>query len=812
MSTFTQVLRLLRMLPSAMAMATPGVGPWLARRRWPRAEGTLSLPGLHGKVEVLRDTWGVPHIFAEDEHDLFFAQGYVHAQDRMWQMEMGRRLVDGRLASMLGPMLVPADQFLRTMGLRHLAERAWEQVDPEARAILEAYSAGINARIAAEPLPVEFSIVGVTPTPWTPMDSLARGNLLAMMLGGNHRLELFRARLVATAGEEIANALLPQNAPESPLIVPKEARLPGLKDVKTLSGLDGVDAVMGDPNIVSGSNNWVVHGQRTQSGRPLLANDVHIPLSMPSTWYENSLHGGRFQHVGFSLPGVPLLIIGHNGKVAWGMSNLGPDTQDFYIEKLDDPKAPTKYLFQDAWHPLEVRREEIEVKGAAPVVLEVKSTRHGPLMNVAMADELKDSEPLALRWAHTECQPLMNSVLRLNLATDWPAFRAALKLWEGPGQNFVYADTAGNVGFQASGKIPIRAGHQGLIPMPGWTGEAEWTGFIPFEELPASFNPPAGYAATANNKITSDDYPHLIAHNWFPGYRAKRITDLLEAGTKHTVDTMRDIQAETYSLPAEALRPYFLAAAGTPSDAVQQQAVAALQAWDLRFEPDRVGATVFQAWYIEVLRRLLQHKLGPELVKEYLMGQYERHGSLHMPFVIGQMAQPDSAWWDDPKTPAKETRDDILRAALADATAWLVKTYGPTPEAWAWGQVHQITYAHQPLGGPAVPGPIRRAFNTRALPARGDNYSVDGASFLWSHPFKVVHGTALRMIVDLADLSRSVSIHTPGQTEHLYHPHRDDLMELSREVKFHPMLHTREAVEQHREATLTLTPAVALMK
>ncbi|RKH17377.1 penicillin acylase family protein [Corallococcus praedator] len=810
MSALSQVLRMLRMLPSAMAVATPGLGPWLARRRWPRAEGTLTLPGLHGKVEVLRDTWGVPHLYAQDDHDLFFAQGYVHGQDRLFQLEMGRRLVDGRLASLLGPALLPVDQMILTLGLRHMAEQSWPQVDPEARAVLEAYSAGINARIAAEPLAYEFTVLDVTPAPWTPMDTLTRGNLLALMLGGNNRLELLRARLVAAAGEEVANALLPQNAPETPLIVPKEARLPGLKGVKSLSGLDKVDAVLGDPNIVSGSNNWVVHGQRTQSGKPLLANDVHIGLGFPSTFYENGLHGGRFDHVGFSLPGVPLLIIGHNGKIAWGMSNLGPDTQDFYIEKLDDPKAPKKYLFQDTWHELHVRREEIPVKGGTPVVLEVKSTRHGPLMNAVMGDELKDSEPLALKWAHGECQPLFNAVLRLNLATDWESFRGAMKLWESPGQNFVYADTAGNIGYQASGKIPIRQGHQGLIPMPGWTGEAEWTSFIPFEELPASFNPPAGYAATANNKITSDDYPYLIAHNWFPGYRAKRITDLLEAGTKHTVEDMRRIQAETYSLPAEALRPYFLSVA--PGDDAQKQAVAALQAWDLRFEPDAVGATVFQAWYIEVLRRLLQHKLGPELVQQYLLSQYERHGSLHMPFVIGLMSQPESPWWDDPKTPAKETRDDILRAALADATAWLGKTFGPKPEGWAWGKVHTLTYTHQPLGGPMIPGPIRRAFNTRTVPARGDNYSVDGASFLWSHPFNVVHGTALRMIVDLEDFSRSMSIHAPGQTEHLFHPHRDDLLDLSREVKFHPMLYTRDAVEQHREATLTLTPAVALVK
>jgi penicillin amidase len=344
------------------------------------------------------------------------------------------------------------------------------------------------------------------------------------------------------------------------------------------------------------------------------------------------------------------------------------------------------------------------------------------------------------------------------------------------------------------------------MPMPGWGGEYEWQSYIPFEELPASFNPPDGFAATANNKITSDEYPYLIAHNWFPGYRAKRITDLLAAHTKHTVEDMRRIQAETYSLPAEALRPFFLAV--KPADDAQARAVAELAAWDLRFEPDRPGATVFQAWYIHVLRNLLRHKLGPELVERYLASEYERHGSLHMPFVIGLMSRPDDAWWDDPKTPEKETRDDILRRALGEAVQWLTEKHGADAKGWQWGKVHTLTFSHQPLGGPASPGPVRRAFNT-TQPARGDNYSVDGASFLWNRPFTVVHGTALRMVIDLNDLSKSVSVHAPGQTEHLYHPHRDDMVEMSQQVKFHPMLFTRQAVESNLEATLTLQPAPA---
>ncbi|WP_164014705.1 penicillin acylase family protein [Pyxidicoccus trucidator] len=799
-------LQLLRRIPPALAVATPGLGPWLARRRWPRLQGTLQVDGLRGPVEILRDTWGTPHLYAQDEQDLFFAQGYVHAQDRLWQLDFGRLTGSGLLASVMGPRLVPMDRLMRTLGLRRMAEQALPRVGAESRAILDAYSAGVNARIALEPLPLEFTLFGTTPAPWTPVDTLVRGNLLAMMLGGNHRLELLRARLVAEAGEDVAALLLPTHAPQTPLIVPPEAMLEGLRGVKSLEGLDATDAVLGDPNIVSGSNNWVVHGQRTASGKPLLANDIHIGLGLPSQWYENGLHGGRFNHVGFSLPGVPLVVIGHNGHSAWGMSNLGPDTQDFYVEKLDDPKAPRRYEYQGAWHDLEVTRETLPVRGGPSVEVVIHSTRHGPLVNKAMGRALGDAEPMALRWAHAESLPLIDALLGLNLAKGWTEFRAACALWESPGQNFVYADADGNVGYQSTGLIPLRApNHQGTVPVPGWTGEYEWRGYIPFEELPSSLNPPAGFAVTANNKITSDDYPYAIASNWFPGYRARRITDLLAAGTRHTVEDMRRIQAETYSLPAELLRPYLLAV--KPEDDAQAKALAELAAWDLRFEVDRTGATVFQAWYIHVLRALLRHKLGPKLAERYLDGEYERHGSLHMPLVVDLMSKPEDSWWDDPKTPERETRDDVLRRALGEAVRWLAKHYGADAKGWTWGRVHTLTYQHGVLGGPGIPGPLRRAANSRTQPARGDNYSVDGASFQWSRPFNVIHGTALRVVIDLGDLSRSMSIHAPGQSEHFFHPHREDLMDLSQQVQYHPLLYTRQAVESHVRNTLTLQPS-----
>ncbi|HEY0093025.1 MAG TPA: penicillin acylase family protein, partial [Archangium sp.] len=446
------------------------------------------------------------------------------------------------------------------------------------------------------------------------------------------------------------------------------------------------------------------------------------------------------------------------------------------------------------------------VKGGAAVPLEIRLTRHGPIMNGVLGPLVKpDSEPLALRWAMHDSAPLLEALVRMNVAKSCQEFRAALELWESPGQNFVYADVEGNIGYQSTGKIPIRAaGHQGLVPVPGWSGDYEWQGWIPFQDLPATLNPPAGFVATANNKITSDDYPYLIAHNWFPGYRAKRITDLLAAGTKHTVEDMRRIQAETYSLPAEALRPYLLAAV-KPGDALQTRALEEVKSWDLCFETDRIGATVYQTWYITLLRHLLSNKLGKELVERYLASEYERHGSMHMPWVIGLMEKPESEWF------GKQTRDELVRSSFTEALQWLSQRYGADPAGWQWGKVHTVTFISAPLGrvGPAW---VRRAFNTRTIPARGDNYSVDGSSFLWSRPYDVVHGTAMRMIIDLSDFSKSVGVHTPGQSEHLYHPHRDDMLEMNQKVEFHPLLFTRQQVQAHAKDTLTLQPASALAK
>jgi penicillin amidase len=777
-----------------------GVGTWFVRRPWPTVNGTLTISGLLAPVEVIRDEWGVPHIYAENEHDLFFAQGYVHAQDRLWQMEFNRRIGSGTLSAVLGEATLDTDRFLRTIGLRRAADQDWAQLEDETRAIMEAYAEGVNAYIEThrDRLPLEFTILGVDPAPWTPVDTLAWGKVMSFDLGSNYEFELLRARMIAELGQEAAQQLLPPYAEGAPVIIPPETRsYAWLRDAR-FGGLDALAAVLGERGPTSGSNNWVIHGSRTATGMPILADDTHLGLNMPSIWYENGLHGGRFDSVGFSFPGVPLIIIGHNSRIAWGVTNLGPDVQDLYIEKLNDTNHPTQYEFKGEWQDLQAARETIKVKDQEPVTLDVMITRHGPIMNDVIGD-LDGAEPVALRWTALDASNLFRSVLLLNLATNWDEFREALSYWDVPSQNFVYADVDGNIGYQSPGKIPIRApGHQGLVPVPGWTGEYEWQGFISFDELPNVFNPPTGFVATANNKVVPDDYAYHLAYEWAAPYRAERITDLLTADGNITQEEIRDIQAQTYSLPAEALRPYLLDI--EPENDLQTRALAQLEAWDLYNETDRTGPSIYQAWYWFLVQDTLADELGDDLMHEYL-----GYSSTHVPMMEDLLGQADSPWFDDITTSQIETRDDILRRSLAHAVAWLSEHHGDAPEQWEWGKLHTMTFVHQPLGQSGI-GLLESLFNSKPIPARGDNFTVDAASFGFNDPFAMVHGSSQRFVADLSDLDRSRMVQTTGQCAHLFHPHREDFIPLWQDVESHPMLFSRGAVEANADATLTLVP------
>ncbi len=608
------------------------IGTWFVVRSLPEEAGTVNAPQLSAPVKIIRDKSGIPHIYAENNHDLLFAQGYVHAQDRLWQMELNRRAGSGTLSEIFGKATLDSDRSLRLMGLRRAAEKMWAQTGPENRAFLQAYADGVNHFIDThrDRLPVEFTILGVNPAPWTPVDTLSWGNVLAMNLSGNYTLELLRAQMIAKLGEKTTQELFPPPLVGTPIIIPDGVNgYSGLSNAR-FDELTNLSEWVGLPDPGLGSNDWVVSGSRTVTGKPFLANDTHLAVGMPSIWYEADLHGGDFNTEGFTLPGVPLIILGHNDHIAWGTSNLGNDVQDSYLEKLNDTQKPTQYQFEGKWYDLQVIPETILVKGSAPVTMNILMTRHGPIMN---ADRLATEQPLALRWTLQDGNHLFDAVVKINLSKNWSDFNEALRLWDVPGQNFVYADTAGNIGYHSSGKTPIRApGHLGTVPVPGWTGQYEWQGYIPYDAMPKTLNPKAGFVATANNKITPDDYPYVLVRDWYPGERAQRITELLNVNTKLSIEDMEKIQADTKLIAAETLRPYMLAI--QPANDLQTQAIAKLKDWDLRLEANSVGGAIYETWFQSIITNTIGDELGSDLLNTYLAGGYQRHSSQVEPLII----------------------------------------------------------------------------------------------------------------------------------------------------------------------------------
>lgn len=805
-----------------------GVGAWFVRRPWPQTSGTIKVPGLLGPVEVIRDQWGIPHIYAQNEHDLLFTQGYVHAQDRLWQMEVSRRTANGTLSEAMGRPAVAVDEWTRTFGARRMAEQSWEELGDDSRTVLEDYAAGVNAYIDTHRnrLPLEFTILSTVPEPWTPVDIMAIGNLLVLMHSSNSGLESLMAKITTEFDEKIAHQLLlpppiedapvivpaeagmydqigtahqlPPRAPEdTPIMVPAEASM--YDRVKEASfGSGEADDWLGDPYL-RGTNTWAVHGNHTTTGKPILANDLHQDLSMPSLWYENGLHGGRFDSVGFTLPGVPLIIIGHNQYTAWGFTSLHADIQDNYIEKLDNPDNPTRYEFMGAWYDLDVIHETIEVKGSEPVELDVFFTRHGVIAPLLYTFD--QAPVVALRWTLHEGNETLTSIVKLNLAKGWDEFRTALQYWDMPVMSFVYADVEGNIGFQAAGKVPIRVpAHYGGMPVPGWTGEREWQGFIPFDALPTVLNPQQDFVVAANNKVVSDDYPYSLAFDYFPGFRARRIIDLLAAGDSVTIQDTQDIQTQTYSVFAGKLRPYLLAI--EPENDFQAEALAQVEAWDLYYEMDSIGASIYEVWYRFLLENTLEDELGEDLVEGLVL----RNNSIRsIPFLIGLMPDADNPWFDDVNTPEVESRDDIVRRSLADAVDWLSERYGDDLDGWKWGRLHTVTFVHTPLGQSGI-APLEKLFNSNEIGIPGSRYTVNGSFYWWTDPFNVVLGPTQRMILDLSNWDNSLAVNSTGQSEHLFHPHREDQISLWQNREYRPMLFTREAVEENAESVLMLTP------
>ena len=744
-------------------------------------EGKVSLKGLATDVEVITDKWGVPHVYADSTDDLYFAQGYLHATERLWQVEFTTRAAQGRLAEILGEMVVPLDRFFRTIGIGRTAKRFLPETDDLTRSIAKPYYEGFMAGASSLPKPVEYLFLDLEPTLPSSLDEAIEGTssialLMAFLLSPNWEFELLRLWIADAVGPEKAAILAPFMGAESPTATALGDGFGSM--VKSLFDLLGQAGKV--PGI--GSNNWVVHGSRTTTGKPLLANDPHLKLNMPSIWMQMHLSCPEFEVSGVGIPGLPGISIGHNRNVAWGFTNTQADVSDLYLERLDE--SGTKYEFAGEWHDVTTIRESISVRHSPdPVLHEVKVTRHGPLLTSTVegtinitVNEGSVKHPLALRWIHHDMPITQKALDGFCRARNFQEFREAARHWPIAGQNMVFADVEGNIGYQFTGTVPVRA--PGVVPgtpLPAWTGLHEWVGTVPFDELPSVFNPPSGFFATANNRMVGMEYPHYLTNDWEPPYRIRRIVALLNEKLLLDHEDMARIQNDSYSGIAEALLPYLLSVDAN-GDAFRK-----VQEWDGHLDADSEGAAVFQAWVTNIADRLFREALGDHLFDLYF--QNRAWTTLWGFDAIRDIFANPAGWTDD------------LDALIVDSL--------PDDDSRTWGQMHTVSFQH-PIAS-AMP-PLDELLSAGPYEVSGGDDTINRGVFNPAEGYRDTATASYRQIIDLANFDNSTSVITTGNSGNPASPHYKDQADMWATGKYHPMPFSREAVEAASEGRLLLTP------
>jgi penicillin amidase len=822
---------------------------YVAPLSFPQIDGEIQLSGLDDRVDIYRDSMGIPHIYASNQHDLFFAQGYVHAQDRFWQMDVWRHTGMGRLSEMF-PSQVDTDKFLRTLGWTQIAQLEYESLEPEFKAMVDAYTDGVNAYLKdhdQEALSLEYAILGLpilAPDyeiePWEPIHTLVWGKMLAYDLRGNMDNEIKRAILLKTLTPEQVDELFPSYPEDHPVIVNKvdgnssivpspaqvvmdipDEMLDALYHNVTL-----LDEIMGPYDEGIGSNSWVVGGSLTDTGLPLLANDPHLAIQMPSIWYQIGLHckpksvDCPYNVAGFSMAGVPAVFIGHNDHIAWGFTNLGPDVMDLYIEKIN-PDNPNQYEVNGEWVDFEIRKEVINVAGGEPVELEVRVSRHGPVISevfgvlknegdpkdekfIPFKDnvgiELPEQYAIALKWTAFTPSSSFVAPWKANTAQNWEEFRDAAREGRVPAQNLVYADIEGNIGYQAPGDIPIRKNGDGRLPVPGWTDDYEWTGYIPFDDLPHVYNPPGDYIVAANNQVEPrEGYPHLISTNYDTGYRANRIEDMiLNAPGKIDIAYMQQMQGDNFDGGAQYIVPILIGLDFKEPTPNEEIALKILQNWDYQAAANSTSAAIYQVFW----KNLLATTFNDDLPERY----YPDGNALWFEVMRRLVDDPENFWWDEKNTSSRdENRDEIMMQAFKKAIAELEDTLGDEPARWAWGNLHTSTFKNGTLGSSGI-FLIEDLFNRGPFPTSGGAGIVNATGWRATQGYAVTNVPSMRMIVDFSDLNNSVTVHTTGQSGHAYHPHYYDMSELWTSIRYYPMLWEEESIVEDAEGHLLLKP------
>ena len=791
---------------------------WYRSASQPQIDGRLQLvrgasdTGVAAApIDIVRDANAVAHIYAGTSEDAQFALGFAHAQDRLWQLEMHRRIAAGRLAEILGPGALDTDRFLRTLGVRRNAEAILANLAPDTLAALRAYADGINAylRQRSGPLPPEFLLTGTpSPQPWTPTDSIAWQTMMAWELGGNWSQEVMRMRLSQRLSLAQINEILPPY-PGDPVLATQDYTAWYRTLAGTTAHLTAV-AAQAPPSQVEGmgSNNWVLSGAHTESGKPLLANDPHLGLTVPALWYLAHMSSPGMNVIGASMPGVPGIILGHNDRIAWGFTNTSPDVQDLYIERVN-PNDPLQYQTPDGWARFETRVESIKVKGQPDVALTVRISRHGPVISGALpiADRAgldTRNHVIAFAWTALRADDrTAQAALRFNRATNWEQFIDAARDFSAPQQNIGYADVDGNIGFIAPGRVPVRRADNdlhGLAPAPGWDARYDWQGFIAFEDLPRQFNPPSQRIVTANQKIVGASDAHFLTSEWSLPYRADRIGAMLDARDKHGTTSFAAMQYDHVSLAALDLLPTVRTTQAR--SALAAEALRLLSTWNGSMDGERPEPTIFNAWMRELSRRLLLVPLGPALMADY----FDQRTTQPMLVNILKNRQGERQWCKVPAEGALAGSEDcatLLSVTLESTLADLQRQYGGTPAGWRWDQVHVAQMEHQPFGKVSALAPW---FNLRE-PVPGDTYTVNVGRYTLKDtnaPFTSRHGAGLRSLYDLSNLENSRFIQSSGQSGNRFSLQYANYAERWARGETIPMRTRRADVDQNRLGTLTL--------
>lgn len=803
----------------------------LLTKSFPVTEGSIAVAGLLSETQVYRDRLGVPHVLARNEYDMFFTQGYVHAQDRLWQMDMIRRIAQGRVSEILGEMTVDFDKLFRTLGIARISEEIEQGLPPETRQLLAAYADGVNAFLRGNEhrLPIEFDLLDYRPDSWEPRHSIMVGRMIAWDLAMGTMTDIPFAMLADKVSlEKAAQAIPVTNGAVSNILTALrelQSTLAGHLTDDTLGIAGGVQwgewfmpvnykfrTASGSGRTSAGSNSWAVGPKHSVSGRPILANDLHLVMPVPSLWYQMHLSSPGWNVAGVSLPGAPLIVVGKNDAVAWGFTNGMIDDVDFFIEEVD--VSLSTYLFRGRWLPLKTQEETMYIGKNDSLVLTRRSTHHGPIVDEilkSVGQSSPDSAPqhrfmLSMQWTGFESSDEFRAFYLMNKATNAAEFEAGVRSLAVPGQNVVYADTLGNIAHWVAARIPVRRNYNPMFPLPGWTGDADWKGYIPFNQLPKVWNPPEGFIASANNPFVGINYSYYVSDLWEPPSRITRIREMLNSPDVLSVEDVKRFQTDILSPHGREFSTHILRAFQDEyeSDPLISSMLEYLRNWDFQYHRDNVAPTIVNTTFLKFLRNVFEDEMGDTLFRYFVTFTAIPYRAADQLLSAG-----DSTWFDDARTSHVETKDEILRKSLYDAMEELQTFFGNDTKLWRWGSLHTVTFVH-PFG---TRKPLDNVFNIGPFPLGGSGSTVNKAEFRFTQPavgstdpYAVVVGASMRHVIDLGDRTSFFSIITSGVSGQALHKHYDDQTILWLNGGYHTMIVNWKGVPDVTWERLTLKP------